>query len=38
MHERTIATWEGLAIYGLGLILGFAVGFTLRWAMEKPAC
>lgn len=33
----TIATWEGLALYGLGLVVGFAAGYALRWAFMEPA-
>lgn len=30
--------WEVLAIYSLGVGVGAIVGWTMRWAKEKPSC
>lgn len=32
MREHVeIAPWEGMAIYALGLTIGFGIGYVVRW-------
>lgn len=28
----TIVAWEGMAIYVVGLVIGFGAGYAVRWA------